>query len=146
MNTQRFCYPYPRPAVTVDCILVAGNAENRHVLLIERKNDPFKNCWAFPGGFVDNDEDLPKAAQRELAEETGIESVLLQQFRSYGAPGRDPRGHTVSVVYFAICDELVEARAGDDASKAGWFSLNQLPELAFDHGSILQEFLEALEC
>lgn len=135
-----FQYKYPRPAVTVDIILVSDSFP-RKVLLIKRLRDPFANSWAFPGGFVDEQEDLLVAAARELKEETNIEGVSLTQFKTYGTPYRDPRGHTVSIVFWGEVPETIPFHAADDAADAQWFSFEELPELAFDHGVILEEFV-----
>ena len=132
-------YQYPRPAVTVDVILITEDDEPK-ILLIQRARDPFANCWAFPGGFVDEDEDPDHAAERELKEETGIEGVNLKRFSFYGRPGRDPRGHTISLVYTASVDAAeLQPIAADDARAVAWFSLSNLPELAFDHYGILED-------
>ena len=132
-----YTYPYPRPAVTVDAILISNQ---QSVLLIERGREPFKGKWALPGGFVELDEELETACQRELEEETGIRVGELKQFRAYGAVNRDPRHRTISVLFYAFTDHELLASAGDDAAKAQWFPLHQLPELAFDHQQILEEF------
>jgi 8-oxo-dGTP diphosphatase len=114
------------------------------VLLVERGNEPFRGCWALPGGFVDYGEDLAVAVQREIAEETGLRGLPFQQFRAYGDPGRDPRGHTVSVVFVAeIVGETPAVTGGDDAARAAWFALDGLPELAFDHQQILADVLSS---
>ena len=110
------------------------------MLLIERGREPYKGKWALPGGFIDMDESLETACLRELQEETGIVIDEVKQFKAYGAVGRDPRHRTISVVFYAFIGEEQSALAGDDAAKARWFSLNELPELAFDHGQILEEF------
>lgn len=136
-----YSYQYPRPAVTVDAILVSPN---KSVLLIERGREPFKGQWAIPGGFIDMDEELETACQRELEEETGIRVGELKQFRAYGGVNRDPRHRTISVIFYAFTKEELIALAGDDASKAQWFQLDQLPELAFDHQQILEEFKVAV--
>jgi 8-oxo-dGTP diphosphatase len=95
-----------------------------------------------PGGFVEYGEDLPTAVRREIAEETGLGDLLFRQFRTYGAPGRDPRGHTVSVVYVArVTGDPPPVQGGDDAAQAAWFPVDDLPELAFDHEQILQDVL-----
>lgn len=125
--------------LAADTIVIA----NDQVLLIKRKFDPFQGMWAFPGGFVDEGEDLMQAASRELLEETGVEVKPkdLVQFKSYGKPGRDPRFHTVSVVYAVRLKEQPLAIAADDASEVAWFGLSELPEMAFDHREILEEYL-----
>jgi len=132
-----FTYSYPRPAVTVDAILVSPQ---HSVLLIERGRDPFKGKWALPGGFIEMDEELETACRRELDEETGLRVGELKQFRAFGGVDRDPRHRTISVLFYAFTDDELAAKAGDDAAKAQWFLLNQLPELAFDHEKILEEF------
>jgi 8-oxo-dGTP diphosphatase len=139
-----YTYEYPRPMVTVDMIVHRKNKANQpEVLLIERGKEPYQGMWALPGGFVDMDEDLEDAAHRELMEETGIKVELFSQFSTYGKPGRDPRGRTVSIVFMTdIKDENPVLKAGDDASNARWFSMQALPELAFDHTHILEEFLK----
>jgi 8-oxo-dGTP diphosphatase len=132
-----YTYQYPRPAVTVDAILVSPL---NSVLLIERGRDPFKGKWALPGGFIEMDEELETACQRELEEETGLRVGGLKQFRAFGGVNRDPRHRTISVLFYAFTDGELVANAGDDAAKAQWFPLDQLPELAFDHQQILEEF------
>lgn len=134
---KKYSYDYPRPAVTVDVVLVTP-APPRRVLLIRRKHDPFAGLWALPGGFVDEHEALDAAARRELKEETGLEQAALEQLHAFGAPGRDPRGHTVSIVYLAEVDAAqVRPEAADDAAEVAWHPLDQLPALAFDHADIL---------
>ncbi len=128
---------YPRPAVTVDAILISSK---RSVLLIERGRDPFKGTWALPGGFVDMDESLEAACKRELEEETGIQIREVKQFKAYGDVNRDPRHRTISVVFYAQTETELLPEAGDDAANARWFPLSDLPVLAFDHARILEEF------
>lgn len=132
---------YERPAVTVDIIVVARQAGRPEVLLIRRKNPPYAGSWALPGGFVEPHEPLAAAARRELEEEAGIVPKHLAQLQAFGDPGRDPRGWTISVAYLALLSaeesEAMRPRAGSDAAEAGWFDLDHLPPLAFDHGSIL---------
>jgi 8-oxo-dGTP diphosphatase len=131
------CYEYPRPAVTVDVVVVTRETHPR-VLLIRRKSDPFSGIWAIPGGFVEIDEPLEAAARRELKEETGIEVAHLDQLGAFGDPKRDPRGRTISIVYLAQVDATqVKPRANDDAAEVGWHLLSQPPLLAFDHDKIL---------
>lgn len=138
-----FSYEYPRPMVTVDCVIFAGLSEDgMKVLLVKRKNPPFAGAWAFPGGFVDIDESLEVAALRELKEETGVGPVSITQVHSFGDPGRDPRGHSISVVYAGTLKEAVPPKADDDAADAAWFSLTDVPPLAFDHASILAYVLK----
>jgi 8-oxo-dGTP diphosphatase len=121
----------------VDVAIVTREARPR-VLLIRRKRDPFAGSWALPGGFVDENERLADAARRELVEETGVTVADLEQLYTAGDPGRDPRGWTVSVVYLAqVNPGAVQAVAADDAAEVGWFALEELPALAFDHAMIL---------
>lgn len=134
-----FSYKYPRPAVTVDIILI-HKSDQPKLLLIQRKFEPFKNHWAFPGGFLEMDEDLIMAAHRELEEETNIKDITLLQFKTYGSVDRDPRGRTISIVYYAFIDNELNATAMDDASKAEWIDLDSIPKLAFDHDQILNDF------
>ncbi len=115
------------------------------VLLIKRGRPPFEGRYALPGGFVDYGEDLDEAVAREVAEETGLTGVPWRQFRTFGQPGRDPRGHTVSVVYVGVLlGEPPDVVGGDDAAAAAWFSVDRLPDLAFDHAQILSSVLKTL--
>lgn len=140
-----FTYDYPRPALTVDIVMFRKQQHAVELLLIRRKHPPFQDKWAFPGGFVDIDEDLEPAARRELAEETGISGVQLRQFRTYGDPDRDPRHRTVTVVYTAVVNRIDQIpKAADDAKEVAWFPLSALPPLAFDHALILQDVLANL--
>jgi 8-oxo-dGTP diphosphatase len=132
-----YIYKYPRPAVTVDAILISNN---KSVLLIERGREPYQGKWALPGGFINMDEELETACRRELEEETGIETGEMKQFKAFGSVNRDPRHRTISVIFYAFMEEELVAQAGDDASNARWFPINDLPELAFDHQQILEEF------
>lgn len=137
-----FTYPFPRPAVTVDIVIFRLNEQVPEILLIQRGNDPYKGFWALPGGFVDKDEALEHAAARELEEETNLSDVLLTQMHTFGTPGRDPRGHTVSVVYVGYLPRGAVAVAGDDAAKVGWFPPADLPEMAFDHEMVIDMAVE----
>lgn len=131
-----YTYKYPRPAVTADCVVITKE-KNPKVLLIQRANEPFKGCWAFPGGFMDMDETTEQCAIRELKEETGLEITEIQQIGCYSKVDRDPRGRTLTVAYLATIDEVKEVTGLDDAAKAEWFYINNLPELAFDHQTII---------
>ncbi len=133
-------YEYPRPALTVDCIVFGLNAQQElKVMLIQRDIPPFQGQWAIPGGFVRIDETLEEAALRELQEETGIHHIFLEQLYTFGDLGRDPRDRTVTVAYFALIN-LVEQKiqASTDARAAEWFAISNIPQLAFDHNQILQ--------
>jgi 8-oxo-dGTP diphosphatase len=141
---KTFCYDYPRPSVTVDVILFYRDGERIDVLLIKRARAPFKGAWAFPGGFVEQDESLAQAAARELKEETGLEGMPLEQLGAFGDPGRDPRGHTVSIAFVALLESRAEATGADDADDAQWHSAKRPPRLAFDHKKILRQALDRI--
>jgi len=136
---------YERPSVTVDVIMMSLRQGDLQVLLIKRRSWPFEGMWAIPGGFVNPDESLEMAAKRELREETAVEDVYLEQLSTFGDPGRDPRTRVITVVYFALLDSVrLQVRAADDAAEVDWFSVYQLPPLAFDHAKILDYALERL--
>lgn len=130
-------YEHPRPALTVDVVLIAPSPESA-VLLIRRARPPYEDRWALPGGFVGIGEDLEPAARRELAEETGIAAGRLIQVGAFGRPDRDPRGRIVSVAYTGEpAPDAGALRAASDAGEARWFPLGALPQLAFDHDEII---------
>jgi 8-oxo-dGTP diphosphatase len=135
---KQHCYDYPRPSVTADIVLFHRAADRVEVLLIKRAHEPFKGQWALPGGFVDEGESLEAAAARELKEETGVYGIGFEQIGAFGDPGRDPRGHTVSIAFAALLADRPEAKASDDAEEARWHSVARLPRLAFDHKKILR--------
>ena len=132
-----YTYKYPRPAVTADCVVIAQ--ATREVLLIQRGIEPFKGCWAFPGGFMNMDETTEQCAVRELEEETGLRVSSLRQIGTYSKVDRDPRGRTITVAYLALIDAPVSVKGQDDAAQAQWFPLSALPPLAFDHAEIMQD-------
>ncbi len=121
-----FSYPYPRPAVTCDAVVFAMRADDLAVLLVQRKDEPFKGRWALPGGYVNENESLERAAARELAEETGISGAKLEQLGAFGDPGRDPRGHTITIAYLTFLVAEAKITAGDDAAAAEWHSFRRL--------------------
>ncbi len=134
---KQFTYEYARPALTVDIVVATLEARPR-VLLIQRRNEPFAGSWAMPGGFVEENERLHEAAQRELREETGLVLDQLEQLYTSGEPRRDPRGWTVSVVYLAqVHPQTLQPVAADDARAVCWYPLDDLPSLAFDHAVLL---------
>jgi 8-oxo-dGTP diphosphatase len=143
-----YTYDHPRPAVTVDMILFAYQNGELTVLLIRRTHEPFRGRWALPGGFIGENEDLSDAARRELKEETNVSNVYLEQLYTFGEPGRDPRSRVITVAYFALLstDEVAQqhVRSGSDAGEARWWSIYDLPELAFDHQQILNYALQRL--
>ncbi len=141
-----YTYEFPRPALTVDCVVFGFDEGELEVLLVQRDIEPFAGSWALPGGFVHMEESLDEAARRELEEETGLGKVFLEQLYSFGAPGRDPRGRVVTVAYFALVklsDHRV--RAASDARNAAWFAASDLPSLAFDHEEIVATALARLK-
>jgi 8-oxo-dGTP diphosphatase len=138
---MEYTYKYPRPAVTADCVVMTKETVPR-VLLIERGADPYKGCWAFPGGFMNMDETTEQCAIRELEGETGMKVSELHQIGAYSKVDRDPRGRTITVAYLAIVDGPVEVTGQDDAAKAEWFPLSTLPKLAFDHDDIIQDAIK----
>jgi len=141
-------YEYPRPNLTVDCVVFGLDVKEKDlkVMLIQRDIPPFEGKWALPGGFVRMNETLEETALRELKEETGIEKVFLEQLYTFGDLKRDPRERIVTVAYYALVN-LNEHRiqATTDARDAAWFSVNDLPELAFDHEKIVQTALARLK-
>ena len=136
-----YTYEYPRPSVTVDIVVFGYDGGSQlKLLLIERGGEPFRGQWALPGGFVDMGEDLETAALRELEEETGVKDLFVEQLFTYGTVDRDPRGRVISVAYFSLVNlQDHPAVAASDATRAEWFPLNELPELAFDHARIIED-------
>lgn len=139
---------YFKPSVTADVMVLRPGAQGLELLLIQRAHAPFAGSWALPGGFIEADEQLIDSARRELHEETGLQLQELYFFGVYGAPGRDPRGRTITVAYSALleADAAADAKGLDDAADARWFDCQQLPVLAFDHAQIIAEGLENLRC
>lgn len=140
-----FTYEYARPALTVDCVVFGLDDTDLKVLLIERDLEPFRGKWALPGGFVRVDETLEDAARRELAEETGLGKVFLEQLYTIGSLNRDPRERVVTVAYYALVRlSSHKVQAATDARQALWFAMDDLPKLAFDHNKILTTAHERL--
>ncbi len=138
-------YVHPHPAVTVDVVIFTVRKDELKVLLIKRALKPYKGRWALPGGFVGIDESLIDAAKRELREETGVAAAYLEQLYTFGEPKRDPRERVISVAYYALMpSDALEIKAASDAEGVGWFSVDDLPQLAFDHAEILAMSLERL--
>ena len=138
-----YSYKYPRPAVTSDCVVITKEKVPK-VLLIQRGSEPFKGAWAFPGGFMEIDETTEQCAIRELEEETGLVVTDIHQIGAYSKVDRDPRGRTITVAYLSIIDAPAEVRGQDDAAKAQWFPLSELPTLAFDHTDIMEDAIALL--
>ncbi|MFD0931178.1 NUDIX domain-containing protein [Psychroflexus salinarum] len=128
-------------SVTVDAVIFFKEEQERFLLLIKRKRDPFKNHWALPGGFIDADELVINACQRELKEETNLD-LSLDQFRFlsfYDKPNRDPRSRTITFAFVAEIENRIEVKGDDDADEAKWFNIQNLPKLAFDHLKIIKD-------
>lgn len=143
MNKGEYTYEYPRPSVTTDCVIFGFDSNGLSVLLVERGIEPFKGCWAFPGGFMKMDEDAETGARRELQEETGLEAEYIEQFGTFTDVNRDPRGRVVTIAYYALVKKS-EVKGADDASQARWFPIDSIPPLAFDHDRILRVALKTL--
>lgn len=139
-----YTYEYPRASLTADIVIFSE--DRTEVVLIQRKNEPYKGHWAFPGGFMDMDETLEQCAVRELEEETSIKVDSLRQLGAFSDLDRDPRGRTITVAYYGIVDKShCPIKAQDDAAAVGWFRINELPPLAFDHAKILAEAIKAVK-
>ena len=130
-------YKYPHPSVTTDCVIFGYDGTKLNVLLIERGIEPFKGRWAFPGGFIKMDETALLGAKRELLEETGLKDAYTRQFHTFSEVDRDPRERVITIAYYALV-RISEVKGGDDAARAKWFPLDQIPSLAFDHDMILR--------
>ena len=140
-----YSYTYPHPAVTVDIVVFTVQSGVLKVLLIRRGEWPHTGKWAIPGGFVEIDESLKRAAWRELREETGVQAGYLEQLGAFGHPDRDPRERVITVAYIALVPfDRLEFEAGSDAADARLFGIDELPELAFDHDRILRRAGERL--
>lgn len=139
----KYCYKYPHPSVTTDCVIFGFNGTKLKVLLVRRGIEPYKGRWAFPGGFMKMDESAEEGALRELKEETGLEGTYVRQFHTFTAPRRDPRERVITIAYYALV-RMQAVRGGDDAADARWFALDEVPQLAFDHDRILRKAEQAL--
>lgn len=143
---KQYCYKYPRPALTADCVVFGFDGADLSVLLIQRANEPFQGQWAFPGGFMEIEETIEECALRELREETGIVPAFAEQVKVFSATDRDPRGRIVTVAFYTLVKMPdFTPEAGDDANRAEWFRIEELPSLAFDHKEILQAALGKLK-
>jgi 8-oxo-dGTP diphosphatase len=133
--------------VAADAAVFGFFAGKAKLLLVERRNEPFKGKWCLPGGFVNIEEELEEAVVRELFEETGLTGINLEQIRTFGRCGRDPRGRVITVTYMGIAQEgKSKVKAGDDAAKAQWFDIDKLPqELAFDHNDVTKYVISRLK-
>lgn len=146
MNEEKlYCYKYPHPSITTDCVIFGYDVKDGlSLLLIERKAEPFKGRWAFPGGFMHIDEDTESCARRELQEETALTAAVLEQLGCYSDVNRDPRERVVTIAYYGIIKKS-NVVGGDDAKDARWFALNEIPTLAFDHDRILRDAVHKLK-
>jgi len=139
---NKYCYEYPRPALTVDVVLFRFKEGELETLFIQRGHEPFAGLWAYPGGFVDEGETAEKASSRELWEETNIHSVELEQLFTETTPDRDPRGWVISTVFFGCVKSETKFMAGDDAAYADWYSIHKTPELVFGHEVFLKNAID----
>lgn len=143
MEEKNYCYKYPHPSVTTDCVIFGFDGTQLQVLLIERGIEPYKGKWAFPGGFLNMDESAEEGALRELQEETGLTGAYIEQFHTFTEPNRDPRERVITIAYYALV-RIQGVKGGDDAARAKWFALDEVPQLAFDHDMILRTALARL--
>lgn len=143
MENKKYTYDYPRPAVTTDCVVFGFDGHDLKILLIERGLEPFKGSWAFPGGFLRMRETAEQGALRELKEETGLDLRYIKQVGAFSDVKRDPRDRVITIAFYALARKSA-VQGGDDAAKAQWFALNEVPRLAFDHDYILRKTMETL--
>lgn len=143
MEDNKYCYKYPHPAVTTDCVIFGFDREELNVLLVKRGGEPYLGWWAFPGGFVKIDESAEEGALRELKEETQLSTSYMEQLHTYSAPDRDSRERVITIAYLALV-KISEVKGGDDAAEAQWFPIDKVPHLAFDHDVILRDALARL--
>ena len=144
MEGKNYCYKYPHPAVTTDCVVFGIDGRKLMILLVERGNEPYKGYWAFPGGFLNMDENATQGALRELAEETGLRLEHIKEFGTFTDVNRDPRERVISIAFYALVNK-VGVKGGDDAAKAQWFALDEVPPLAFDHDMMLKKSIQKLK-
>lgn len=145
MNSEinQYCYKYPHPAVTTDCVIFGFDGARLKVLLIKRGIEPYKGHWAFPGGFLNPNESAEEGALRELKEETGFTAEYVEQFHTYSNPLRDPRERVITIAYLALV-KIGDVEGADDAAEADWFDVDRVPQLAFDHDVILRDAMARL--
>lgn len=143
MDDNKYCYKYPHPAVTTDCVIFGFDGEKLNVLLVKRGGEPYLGWWAFPGGFVKIDESAEEGALRELKEETQLSTSYMEQLHTYSAPDRDARERVITIAYLALV-KISEVKGGDDAAEAQWFPIDEVPHLAFDHDVIIRDALARL--
>ena len=142
---KQHCYDYPMPAATADAVVWTVGPSGWRILLIKRKSEPFAGRWALPGGFINPEEPPLQACIRELREETNVQAEDFREVGAFGDKGRDPRGWTISIAFYTLRPEgSLAATAGDDASKAAWHRMDDLPALAFDHEKIIEKATKRL--
>lgn len=140
---KEYCYEFPHPSVTTDCVIFGFDGTKLKVLLVKRGVEPYLGRWAFPGGFMKMEESAEEGALRELQEETGLKCAYIRQFHTFTAPERDPRERIITIAYYALVN-IQDVKGGDDATEARWFALDEVPQLAFDHDQILRKAEQAL--
>lgn len=147
MEQQKgYIYDHPRPAITTDCVIFGFDEGELKILLIERAIEPFKGRWALPGGFIQMEESADECAQRILKKEACLDDIFMEQLYTFTQVGRDPRFRVISIAYFALVKlSHYNAKAGEDAKNLQWFTLSEIPELAFDHNQIVSEAIERLK-
>ncbi len=142
MNTNTL---FEQPGVTVDLVIFTVDDKKLKVLLVKRANEPFEGCWSIPGGFLKKGESLEEAASRVMEEKTGVREVYLEQLYTFGRPDRDPRARIITVTYFALIPWMRLIQPGSrKISDLAWFSVDDVPELAFDHLEILRRAVTRL--
>jgi len=144
MEEFKYQYKYPHPAVTTDCVIFGFDGVSIRVLLIQRGIEPYKDSWAFPGGFLKMNETAEEGAQRELEEETGLKNADIEQFYTFSSVDRDPRERVITIAHYALV-KMADVKGGDDAANARWFTYNEIPRLAFDHDRILRKAVSTLK-
>ena len=144
---RKYTYNWPRPMVTVDAIVFTLHGPKPKLLLIKRRTEPFKGKWALPGGFVGINEELEDAVARELAEETHLKGITLEQMHTFGKCGRDPRGRQITIAFIGIAPKSnCKIRPGDDAAEAKWFDIDNVPEdMAFDHCEVTEFAIQKIK-
>lgn len=144
--TEKYTYAYPRPAVTVDCVIFGFDKNQLKVLLTKRAIQPFLGKWAFPGGFIQEEETAEDCALRKLREEAGLQNIFLEQLYTFSDLARDPRGRVISIAYYALVKpEAYMLKAGVDIEAVRWFGIDENKDLAFDHMQILHTAIERLK-